>query len=102
MVITGGFNVYPREIEDVLAAHPAIAAVAVVGVPHDKWGEAVHAVVVWRTGQSADWAELGELVRTKKGTIHVPKFFHAVDQLLITGLGKIDKKAIRAQVQMLS
>jgi len=102
MVITGGFNVYPREIEDVLAAHPAIAAVAVVGLPHDKWGEAVHAVVVWRAGQSADWAELGELVRTKKGTIHVPKFFHAVDQLLTTGLGKIDKKAIRAQVQMLS
>jgi fatty-acyl-CoA synthase len=55
MIISGGFNVYPREIEDVLSTHPSVAAVAVVGVPHDKWGEAVHAVVVWRAGQSADW-----------------------------------------------
>lgn len=99
MVITGGFNVYPREIEDVLAAHPAVAAVAVVGVPHPKWGEAVHAVVVWRPGQNAPWAELSEWVRAQKGAIHVPKAFHAVDQLLTTGLGKVDKKAIRLQVQ---
>jgi len=99
MIISGGFNVYPREIEDVLSTHPAVAAVAVVGVPHDKWGEAVHAVVVWRAGQSADWGELAEQVRAKKGAIHVPKYFHAVEQLLTTGLGKVDKKAIRQQVQ---
>ncbi len=102
MIISGGFNVYPREIEDVLSTHPAVAAVAVVGVPHDKWGEAVHAVVVWRAGQSADWGELAEQVRAKKGAIHVPKYFHAVDHLLTTGLGKVDKKAIRQQVQSLS
>ncbi len=101
MIISGGFNVYPREIEDVLSTHPAVAAVAVVGVPHDKWGEAVHAVVVWRAGQSADWGELAEQVRAKKGAIHVPKYFHAVDHLLTTGLGKVDKKAIRQQVQSL-
>jgi fatty-acyl-CoA synthase len=101
MIISGGFNVYPREIEDVLSTHPSVAAVAVVGVPHDKWGEAVHAVVVWRAGQSADWGELAEQVRAKKGAIHVPKYFHAVDHLLTTGLGKVDKKAIRQQVQNL-
>ena len=101
MIISGGFNVYPREIEDVLSTHPSVAAVAVVGVPHDKWGEAVHAVVVWRAGQSADWGELAEQVRAKKGAIHVPKYFHAVDHLLTTGLGKVDKKAIRQQVQSL-
>lgn len=99
MVITGGFNVYPREIEDVLATHPAVAAVAVVGAPHEKWGEAVHAVVVWRAGQVAEWGELSEMVRIKKGAVHVPKYFHAVDKLLITGLGKVDKKAIRLLVQ---
>jgi fatty-acyl-CoA synthase len=76
-----------------------VAAVAVVGVPHEKWGEAVHAVVVWRTGQTADWGELADRVRAKKGAVHVPKYFHAVDQLLTTGLGKVDKKAIRMQVQ---
>ena len=99
MVITGGFNVYPREIEDVLATHPAVAAVAVVGAPHEKWGEAVHAVLVWRSGQVAEWGELSEMVRIKKGAVHVPKYFHAVDKLPTTGLGKVDKKAIRLQVQ---
>jgi fatty-acyl-CoA synthase len=57
--------------------------------------------VVWRAGQSADWGELAEQVRAKKGAIHVPKYFHAVDHLLTTGLGKVDKKAIRQQVQSL-
>ena len=100
MIITGGFNVFPREIEDVLGTHPAVAAVAVVGVPHEKWGEAVHAVVVWRPGQTADWGELADLVREKKGAVHVPKMFHAVDQLTTTGLGKVDKKAMRAQLSI--
>ena len=99
MVITGGFNVYPREIEDVIAAHPAVAAVAVVGVPHEKWGEAVHAVIVWRAGCSVPWEDLAERVREQKGAIHVPKFFHALPQLTTTGLGKIDKKAIRQHIQ---
>jgi fatty-acyl-CoA synthase len=99
MIISGGFNVFPREVEDVLSAHPAVAAAAVVGVPHEKWGEAVHAVVVWRPSQRAEWGDLAELVRAKKGAIHVPKVFHAVDQLLTTGLGKVDKKAIRLRLQ---
>ena len=59
----------------------------------------MHAVVVWRAGQVAEWGELSEMVRIKKGAVHVPKYFHAVDKLLITGLGKVDKKAIRLQVQ---
>ena len=98
MVITGGFNVYPREIEDVLSAHPAVAAATVVGVPHEKWGEAVHAVVVWRAGQAVDWSELSELVRNKKGAIHVPKAFHEMARIPTTGLGKVDKKLIRQQL----
>lgn len=82
-----------------MATHPAVAAVAVVGAPHEKWGEAVHAVVVWRASQEADWGELSELVRAKKGAVHVPKYFYAADKLPITGLGKVDKKAIRLKVQ---
>ena len=50
MIITGGFNVYPREIEDVISEHPAVAQVAVIGVPHEKWGEAVKAFIVLKPG----------------------------------------------------
>jgi len=56
--VSGGFNIYPREIEDILASHPAVSQVAVIGVPHPKWGEAVKAVVVLRPGQSATAKEL--------------------------------------------
>ncbi len=53
MVITGGFNVFPREVEDVITTHPAVSMVMVIGVPDDKWGEAVKAVVVLQPGQRA-------------------------------------------------
>ena len=52
--MTGGFNVYPREVEDVLSSHPSVAQSAVIGVPHQKWGEAVKAVVVLRQGMAFD------------------------------------------------
>ncbi|MFM9968188.1 MAG: AMP-binding protein [Burkholderiales bacterium] len=100
MIISGGFNVYPREVEDVLAAHPAVAAAAVIGVPDEKWGEAVKAVVVLRAGARADVAELSaefiDLVRAKKGAIHAPKSVDFVDSLPLTAVGKPDKKALRA------
>lgn len=95
MVITGGFNVYPREVEDVISAHPDVAAVAVFGVPDDKWGEAVTAVVVPHAGKSPDPAELMALVRQAKGPVHTPKVIELVDALPLTSLGKPDKKALR-------
>ena len=51
MIVTGGFNVFPREVEDVVATHPAVAQVAVIGTPHERYGEAVTAVVVARNGR---------------------------------------------------
>lgn len=95
MVITGGFNVYPREIEDVLSAHPAVASVAVIGVPDAKWGEAVKAVVVLRAGHAATPEALIAYVRERKGAVCVPKTIDFVDQVPLTGLGKPDKKALR-------
>jgi len=97
MIISGGFNVYPREIEDVLTAHPAVAAAAVIGVPDEKWGEAVKAVVVLKSGAQAHAEELIALVRERKGVVYAPKSLDFADSLPVTGLGKPDKKALRAR-----
>jgi len=101
MIVTGGFNVFPREVEDVLSAHPAVAAAAVVGVPDEKWGEAVKAVVKLRDGADVDTdaltAELRDAVKDAKGSVQAPKTIDYVDAIPLTPLGKLDKKAIRAQ-----
>ncbi|MDC8451259.1 MAG: AMP-binding protein, partial [Nitrospira sp.] len=96
MIVSGGFNIFPREIEDVLSQHEEVAMVAVIGVPHDKWGEAVTAVVVAREGTKPDPDELINLVKTKKGSAHAPKQIEFVSELPMTGVGKVDKKALRA------
>lgn len=96
MIVTGGFNVFPREVEDALATHPDVAAVAVIGIPDDKWGEAVTAIVVPKSGTEPDERELIDLVKRLKGAIHVPKRVKFVRELPMTGVGKVDKKALRA------
>jgi len=95
VVITGGFNVFPREVEDVLCSHPAVAVAAVIGVPDDTWGEAVKAFVVARPGAVVDRAELVALVRRRKGPVSVPKSVEVVDSIPLTALGKPDKLALR-------
>ena len=97
MIISGGFNVYPKEVEDVLTAHPGVANAAVIGVPDEKWGEKVVAAVVPRPGVEVEAADLIELVREKKGAIQAPKQLDFVDALPQTALGKTDKKALRKQ-----
>ena len=97
LIISGGFNVFPREIEDVLGEHPAVSTAAVIGVPDDKWGEAVRALVVLRPGAKADAAELTALVRDRKGPVCTPKSVEFVDSLPLTVVGKVDKKVLRAR-----
>ncbi|WP_045880031.1 AMP-binding protein [Pseudofrankia sp. DC12] len=101
MVISGGFNIFPREVEDVLATHPAVAAAAVIGVPDEKWGEAVKAVVVRRPGVTTPedvlTGELTALVRDRKGSHHAPKTVDYADSIPVSPLGKPDKKALRAR-----
>jgi fatty-acyl-CoA synthase len=95
MIVSGGFNVFPREIEDVLSTHPAVSVAAVIGVPDDKWGEAVKALVVAKPGVQVDAAELIKLVRDHKGPVYAPKSLDLVDSLPTTPVGKLDKKVLR-------
>jgi len=97
MIITGGFNVYPREIEDVLSLHDAVAQCAVIGIPDSHWGEIVVAVVVVRPGITIPPAELMSFVRGKKGPVQTPKAIIYVSSIPLTAVGKPDKKALRNQ-----
>jgi acyl-CoA synthetase (AMP-forming)/AMP-acid ligase II len=95
MIVSGGFNIYPREVEDVLHEHPAVKNAAVVGVPHEKWGEAVKAIVVLHAGKQATEQELIDFVKERKGSLHAPKSVEFWEEIPLTNLGKIDKKKIR-------
>ena len=96
MIISGGFNVFPREVEDALASHPAVAACAVIGVPDPVWGEAVKAFVVPRPGQQPAPEELLRHVRDRKGAVATPKSIDFRADLPTTAIGRIDRKALRA------
>jgi fatty-acyl-CoA synthase len=97
MIVSGGFNIFPREVEDVLTQHADVAMCAVVGVPDDKWGEAVTAVVVAREGASPNPDELINMVKARKGSAHAPKQIQFVKELPMTGVGKVDKKVLKAR-----
>jgi fatty-acyl-CoA synthase len=94
LVITGGFNVYPRVVEDVLERHPSVASASVFGVPDDYWGEVVVAAVVLRD-PSTDVSDLITYVRERKGPVQTPKRIEVVDRIPLTPVGKPDKKELR-------
>jgi len=96
MIISGGFNIYPREVEDALMSHAAVASAAVIGVPDAKWGEAVKAFVVLRAGADEGAAELMAHVKERRGAPWSPKTVEFVAAIPVTGLGKVDRKALRA------
>jgi fatty-acyl-CoA synthase len=95
MIISGGFNIYAREVEDILTTHPAIANAAVIAIPDDKWGEAVHAVIVTRPGMTVDQHELADYVKSRKGAMYAPKSLETVDTLPTNAVGKTDKQQLR-------
>jgi fatty-acyl-CoA synthase len=97
MIVSGGFNIYPREVEDAITAHPDVSMAAVIGVPDDKWGEVVMALVRLRPGAELDASALQSFVKQSKGSLLTPKRVEFVDALPVTGVGKIDKKALRAK-----
>lgn len=97
MIITGGENVYPTEVENVLAGHPSVAEVAVFGIPSDRWGEEVRAAIVLRAGCVAGEAELLAFCRKRIGGYKVPKAIEfRTESLPTTGPGKVAKHLLRA------
>lgn len=97
MIVTGAENVYPIEVENVVAQHPAVADVAVIGVPHEKWGEEVKAVVVANEGQTIDPDELVAWTKERIAGFKRPRSVDVVDALPRNATGKILKKDLRAQ-----
>ncbi|MDR6979174.1 long-chain acyl-CoA synthetase [Streptomyces sp. 3330] len=98
MIIRGGYNVYPREIEEVLHEHPAVALTAVVGVPHGHLGEEIAAAVVLRPGAHATPDELREFVKSRVAAYKYPREVWLVDTLPTGPSGKILKREITAPV----
>jgi acyl-CoA synthetase (AMP-forming)/AMP-acid ligase II len=96
MIISGGMNIYPAEIEAVLVAHPAVADAAVFGIPSDEWGEAVHAVLSLYDGKDVADDELQVFCREHLAGYKVPRSFERIDEIPRTGSGKILKRELRA------
>ena len=96
VINTGGFKVFPADVEASLAKHPAVVECAVFGVADPKWGEAVHAAVVQRGG--ADETDLIALVKSELGSVKAPKKIWFVDHLERNAAGKVSRAAVRRAV----
>jgi acyl-CoA synthetase (AMP-forming)/AMP-acid ligase II len=97
MIITGGENVFPSEVENILGSHPAVKYVAVIGIPHDKWGEAVKAVVTLHQGKTVTEKELTDLCRGKIAGYKIPKSVDIIkdEEMPMTPTGKILHRILR-------
>ena len=97
MIISGGENIYPREVEEVLLRHPAVHEVAVIGVPDPQWGEALKAVVALAPGRTADGEELIAFCKDNIASYKKPKSVDFVEELPKNNYGKILKRELRAR-----
>jgi acyl-CoA synthetase (AMP-forming)/AMP-acid ligase II len=97
MIITGGENVYPREIEEVIMRHPAVREVAVIGVPDTKWGEAIKAIVALQPGCQSSEAEIINFCKDNIAGYKKPKTVEFIDSLPKNNYGKVMKKDLRFQ-----
>ena len=95
MIISGGENVYSTEVENAVAQHPAVAACAVIGVPDERWGERVHAVVVLKTGHQTTAEEISRHARSLIASYKAPRSVEFVDALPVSAAGKVLKRELR-------
>jgi acyl-CoA synthetase (AMP-forming)/AMP-acid ligase II len=95
MIVSGGENVYPAEVENALFSHPAVADAAVIGVPDDKWGEAVKGVVVLKPGATATAEDIIAHTRTRIAGYKAPKTIDFADALPRNPSGKVLRRELR-------
>ena len=95
MIISGGMNIYPAEVEAALEAHPAVLEAAVFGIPDELWGERVHAAIALRPAQSLDAEELMAFARGHLASYKVPRSVSFLPELPHTGSGKVLKRQLR-------
>ena len=95
MLVSGGFNIYPSEIEAVLSLHPAVYEACVIGVPDDNWGEVVKAVVVTRDGATVDDKELIDFCKARLADFKKPRSVDFVSELPRNSNGKLSRKDLR-------
>ena len=95
MIVSGGENVYPAEVENAISGHPAVADVAVIGVPDERWGEAVKAVVVTKPGAEADAAGIIAWARERIAGYKLPKSVDFIDTLPRNPTGKVLRRELR-------
>ena len=98
VINSGGFKIFPGDVETVLARHPAVAESSVFGAPDEKWGEAVHAAVRLVPGQLVNAAELIAFTKRELGSVKAPKAIHFVAELPRNAAGKVSRVAVRASV----
>lgn len=99
MIVTGGYDVYPREVEDALGSHPAVVECAVVGAPDDRWIEAVTAFVVLRETNLVSEADLRDWVRERLAAHKVPKRVIATASLPKSAVGKVLRRELRERLR---
>ena len=97
LIIRGGFNIFPRDVEDILLQHPAVAMAGVVGRPDERLGEEVVAFVSLRPGTQATPAEIIEFARGRLAAHKYPREVTIVDMVPLTSVGKLDRKALRGR-----
>jgi long-chain acyl-CoA synthetase len=98
LIIRGGFNVFPRDVEDILLEHPAVAMAGVVGRPDERLGEEIVAFVSLRPGAAVTPAEITEFARSRLAANKYPREVNIVDAVPLTSVGKLDRKALRSRV----
>jgi acyl-CoA synthetase (AMP-forming)/AMP-acid ligase II len=99
MIVSGGENIYPREVEEVIIRHPSVADVAVIGIPHPKWGETVKAFVVPRQGQEIDEKEVIEFCKTYLASYKKPTIVAFVPEIPRNPSGKALKRLLKEEDQ---
>ena len=97
VIISGGFNIYPGEVEQVVMSHPAVQDCAVVGVPHEKWGELVLAAVELKPGAAFDDVAFIDYCKERLGSLRAPKAVEVLAQMPRSPVGKTLRRVVRAR-----